>query len=91
MGTFWWSAAPWSIVKATFLARAYNTAVSGLEAMVLTATDLRVISNVALGYLKVLLRGKVDGKSEDEEGNVTYKAMKTKDKVVVKGKAMARP
>lgn len=75
MGRFWSSRAPAKVKRMAYFARVLGPLLSGCEALVLTATDVKLMDVVALRLLRGLARAKACGLKVMEDGTKAYKAL----------------
>ena len=73
-GNFWHKG-PYKLIKICFRSLVLGCALAGLESMVLSKSELRVLEVQVLRLARSLLRGKAGGKATDGDGATTYSAM----------------
>ena len=75
MGKFWTSSVCIRFRRIAFHCVVYTAAISGLEANVMTRTDMEAINKLLLGYGRRMLKGKACRKAEQADGSVRYESI----------------
>ena len=76
LGSFWFSRVPFRSKRVLFFCLVFSALLSGLESLVLSASDAKAFDSIILALGRRVLCGRATVKSEDADGKVKHKALK---------------